>query len=70
MALCSAGDVPKEQVLYREYDAIFRNTTKPFIYSAPGRRYVARFLEMGAATSGSESEFRRRPRVVFFTQPV
>lgn len=70
MALCSAGDVPKEQVLLHEYDALFRNTTKPVIYTSPGRWHTSKFFEMAAAACGGESAFRERPCVVLFTQPV
>lgn len=70
MALCSAGDVPKDEVFFHEYDALFRNTTKPIVYTAPGQRYAARFLEMAAAASGGEETLRRRPCVVIFSQPV
>jgi trimethylamine--corrinoid protein Co-methyltransferase len=70
MALCSARDVPEEQSFFHEYEAIFRNTTKPVIYSAPGRRLAARFLEMAAAACGGEIELRRRPWVAFFVTPV
>ena len=70
MALCSAGDVPGDQVFLHEYDAIFRNTTKPVLYTAPGRWYATKFFEMAAAASGGEDQFRRRPCVMLFTQTV
>jgi len=70
MALCSAGDVPGDQVFLHEYDAIFRNTTKPVLYTAPGERYANAFLQMAAAACGGESELRRRPWVMLFTQTI
>jgi trimethylamine--corrinoid protein Co-methyltransferase len=70
MALCSAGDVPGNRVFLHEYDAIFRNTTKPVLYTAPGGKYTATFLEMAAAACGGENEFRRRPWVMLFTQTI
>jgi trimethylamine--corrinoid protein Co-methyltransferase len=70
MALCSAGDVPKSQIYLHEYDAIFRNTSKPVIYTAPGRRFAARFIEMAIAASGGEGAFRKRPWIVLYTQPI
>ena len=70
MAVCSAGDVRAEVQLYHEYDAIFRNTTKPVIYSAPGREHAAKYLEMAIAASGGEDVFRQRPSIAFFTQPI
>ena len=70
MALCSAGDAPEGQTFLHEYDAIFRNTTKPVVYTAPGRRYAAWFLEMAAAACGGEDNLRRRPWVAFFVTPT
>ena len=70
MALCSAGDAPKERQYHYEYDAIFRNTTKPVIYTAPTREHAAKYLEMAIAASGGERAFRERPCIVFFTQNV
>lgn len=70
MSLAAAGDRDQEFHYLYEYNAILRNTTKPVIYSAPGRQYAATFLEMAAAASGGESELRTRPSVMLFTQPV
>jgi trimethylamine--corrinoid protein Co-methyltransferase len=66
MALCSAGDVPRELIFFHEYDAIFRNTAKPVVVSSIGRKYTRRFLEMAVAASGGEGELRRRPWVVVY----
>ena len=70
MALCSAGDAPPGENFIHEYDAIFRNTTKPVVVSALGREYMHTFLEMAAAVSGGEAELRRRPWVVAYVTPV
>jgi trimethylamine--corrinoid protein Co-methyltransferase len=70
MSLAAAGDAPQELHYLYEYNAVLRNSTKPIIYSAPSRRYAAMFLEMAAAASGGESEFRRRPSVMLFSQPT
>jgi trimethylamine--corrinoid protein Co-methyltransferase len=70
MALCSSGDYPGEQVFLQEYDAIFRNTTKPILYTSPGRWYTQKYIEMAIAASGGESEFRQRPWIMLFTQTV
>ncbi len=70
MALCSAGDVPRELIFFHEYDAIFRNTTKPVVVSVVGRHHTSRILEMAAAASGGEGEFRQRPSVVAMVTPV
>ena len=70
MSLASAGDVAPELHYLYEYNAILRNSSKPVIYSAPGREYANMFLQMAAAASGGESEFRRGPSVMLFSQPV
>ena len=44
MVLPTAGNVPPETHFIHEYDAILRNTTKPIVFTAPGRRHVARFF--------------------------
>ena len=70
MSLASAGDAPQDLHYLYEYNAILRNSTKPIIYSAPHRGYAAMLLEMAAAASGGESELRRRPSVMLFSQPT
>ena len=70
MALCSAGDRPKDVAFFYEYDAMFRNTTKPVVVSSLGQRSVARFLEMAVAVTGSEDEFCRRPWVIVYVTPI
>jgi trimethylamine--corrinoid protein Co-methyltransferase len=61
MTLCSSGDMPPDQVFIHDYDAIFRNTTKPVVFSVLGRRSTATLIEMAAAACGGEREMRRRP---------
>ena len=70
MTLCSARDVPPEQSYFWEYDALFRNTTKPIVTTSPGRGYTAKLIEFAAAASGGEEALRKRPTTVLFTQPV
>lgn len=70
MSLCSAGDVPSLVHYFHEYDAMFRNTTKPIVYSAPSQRDAVHILEMAAAVSGGEVELRRRPNILLMAQPV
>ena len=70
MALCSARDAPAGENFIHEYDAIFRNTTKPVVVSSLGRQYTRNFLEMAAAVSGGEDNLRERPWVVAYVTPV
>ncbi len=69
MALCSAGDQPKAEIFLHEYDALFRNTDKPIVYSAPGRFHAAAFVQMAAAACGGESALRERPCVAGLVTP-
>jgi trimethylamine---corrinoid protein Co-methyltransferase len=70
MALCSAGDYPAEQVFLQEYDALIRNTTKPILYSCPNRWHTRLFIEMAAVACGGESEFIKRPPIMFFNTAI
>jgi len=70
LALCSAGDRPKEQMFLYEYDALIRNTSKPIVYTAPGSFYSLKLMEMACAASGGEDGFRSRPWVGAFVTPI
>lgn len=70
MTLCSSGDVPKEHTFFHDYDAIFRNTTKPIVISVVGRKETQAILEMAAAACGGEGEFRRRPWGMAMVTPI
>jgi trimethylamine--corrinoid protein Co-methyltransferase len=70
LSICSAGDVPKDEIFLHEYDALMRNTTKPLIYAAPGRFFARKYIEMACAASGGEEAFRRRPWISAFVTPV
>ena len=70
LSLCSAGDMPKDEIFLHEYDALMRNTTKPVVYSAPGRFFAEKFIEMACAASGGEAAFRQRPWISAFVTPV
>ncbi len=70
MALCSAGDVPKETIFFHEYDAIFRNTTKPVVISVVGSEHTRHILALAAAATGGESAFRSKPWLTGMVTPV
>lgn len=70
MTLCSAGDVPKDVAFFHEYDAVFRNTTKPIVISVVGRRHTRMILELAAAACGGETELRKRPWGMAMVTPV
>jgi trimethylamine--corrinoid protein Co-methyltransferase len=70
MTMCSSGDYPKQQVLLHDYDAIFRNTTKPVVYSVVGQEETTTILKMAAAACGGEAAFRERPWGMAMVTPV
>lgn len=70
MAICMAGDVPREHSYKHEYDAVFRNTTKPVIWSAPSRTDTLTMIDMAIALSGSEKAFRERPWLGLYASTI
>lgn len=68
--LCMAGDTPRDHTFFHDFDAIFRNTSKPTVINILERPFTARLLAMAAAASGGESELRRRPSVLGFVGPI
>lgn len=68
--LCMSADKPTGHVFFHDFDAIFRNTTKPTVISILERPFTARLLEMTAAASGGEDELRQKPSVMGLVTPV
>ena len=58
--LCMSGDMPTDQIFFHDFDAIFRNTTKPTVINVMERPFTVLLLEMTAAASGGEDELRQR----------
>ncbi|RLG49406.1 MAG: trimethylamine methyltransferase, partial [Thermoproteota archaeon] len=52
MSIAGAFDVPYQAEYLHEFDAMFRNTSKPIVYSAPGYTTAKLVLEMAAAIAG------------------
>jgi trimethylamine--corrinoid protein Co-methyltransferase len=63
-ALCMSGDMPTNTIFFHDFDAIFRNTTKPTVITILERPFTRRLLELTAAASGGESVLRERPNVM------
>lgn len=61
MTISGAFDVPYEVEYIHEFDVLFRNTEKPFIYSAPGAELARTAISMASAVVGSSEELRKRP---------
>jgi trimethylamine--corrinoid protein Co-methyltransferase len=68
--LCMSGDMPTNTIFFHDFDAIFRNTTKPTVINILGRPFTQHLLEMTAAASGGESVLRERPSVMGIVTPI
>ena len=55
---------------FHDYDAIFRNTTKPTVMSILERPITRSCLEMAAAASGGEEALRQKPSMLGIVTPV
>jgi trimethylamine---corrinoid protein Co-methyltransferase len=68
--LCMSGDMPTSHTFFHDYDAIFRNTTKPTVMNVLERPFTQSWLEMAAAVSGGEAALRERPSMLGIVTPV
>jgi len=68
--LCMAGDYPTGQIFFHDFDAIFRNTSKPTVINVLERPFTQHLLEMAAAASGGEEALRTSPSVLGIVTPV
>ncbi len=68
--LCMSADQPTDYVFFHDFDAIFRNTTKPTVLNILERPFTAHLLEMAAAVSGGEDELRQRPSMLGIVTPI
>ena len=68
--LCMSADMPTEAILFHDFDAIFRNTTKPTVINVLERPFTVHLLEMTAAVSGGEDGLRQQPSVMGIVTPI
>ncbi len=68
--LCMSGEMPTSTIFFHDFDAIFRNTTKPTVINILERPFTSRLLELTAAASGGESVLRERPSVLGIVTPI
>jgi trimethylamine--corrinoid protein Co-methyltransferase len=61
MGIAGAFDVPWELEYLHEFDALFHNTEKPIIYSAPSVEETKRVIEMASLIVGGTDELKKRP---------
>jgi trimethylamine---corrinoid protein Co-methyltransferase len=68
--LCLSGDQPIEYAFFHDFDAIFRNTTKPTVLNILERPFTNHLLEMAMAVSGGEDGLRQKPSMLGIVTPV
>ena len=68
--LCMSGDMPTNEIFFHDFDAIFRNTTKPTVLNILERPFTQHLLELAAAVSGGESALREKPSVMGIVTPI
>ena len=68
--LCMSGDMPTGHIFFHDFDAIFRNTTKPTVINILERPFTQHLLEITAAASGGESLLREKPSVLGIVTPI
>jgi trimethylamine--corrinoid protein Co-methyltransferase len=68
--LCMSGDQPTNQIFFHDFDAIFRNTTKPSVINILERPFTQHLLELTAAASGGEQVLREKPSVMGIVTPI
>ncbi|MGD0751916.1 MAG: trimethylamine methyltransferase family protein [Anaerolineales bacterium] len=68
--LCMSGDQQTDMIFYHDFDAIFRNTTKPTVLNILERPFTQHLLEMAAAVSGGEEALRLKPSMLGIATPV
>lgn len=68
--ICMSGDYPTEQIFFHDFDAIFRNTTKPSVINILDRPFTQHLLELTAAASGGESALLQKPSVMGIVTPI
>ncbi len=68
--LCMSGEKPTDEIFFHDFDAIFRNTTKPTVLNILERPFTQRLLAMTAAVSGGESMLREKPTALGIVTPI
>ena len=68
MSIAGAFDVPYQVEYLHEFEALFNNTSKPILYSAPGEYLSRRVLEMASTIVGGPEQLRRRPIVILYAE--
>ena len=70
MSIAGAYDVPYEVEYEHEWQALFNNTEKPIVYSAPSAYSASKVLEMADAVVGGMDELRKRPIMCLYSETI
>jgi trimethylamine---corrinoid protein Co-methyltransferase len=68
--LCMSGDYPTGTIFFHDFDAIFRNTTKPTVLNILERPFTSRLLGIATAASGGEQALLERPSMMGIVTPI
>jgi trimethylamine:corrinoid methyltransferase-like protein len=68
--LCMSGDQPTHTIFFHDFDAIYRNTTKPSVINILERPFTQHLLELTAAASGGEKALHEKPSVMGIVTPI
>jgi trimethylamine---corrinoid protein Co-methyltransferase len=68
--LCMSGDMPTGEIFFHDFDAIFRNTTKPTVINVLERPFTQHLLAMLASVSGGEQGMREKPSALGIVTPI
>jgi trimethylamine--corrinoid protein Co-methyltransferase len=70
MTIAGAFDVPYEVEYEHEWDALFNNTEKPIVYSAPSAYSAKKVLEMASAIVGGTDELEKKPLMCLYSETI
>jgi trimethylamine--corrinoid protein Co-methyltransferase len=68
--ICMSGDYPTGEIFFHDFDAIFRNTSKPSVINILDRQFTQHLLELTAAASGGDELLRQKPSVLGIVTPI
>jgi len=68
MGIAGAFDMPKGTEFIHEWEALFTNTSKPIIYSAPSGEYARWVIRMASAIVGGLEELKKRPIMSIYSE--
>jgi trimethylamine--corrinoid protein Co-methyltransferase len=70
MSMVLPNDVPTEIYDVLQFDAMLRNTTKPFVVVPYSERGMEVMWEMASAAVGGSDVLRRKPLMVLYSEPT